>query len=195
VDIDFNANLRFWRYYDLYLIARDSEQSVKSGTPSIPLNSLTSVQLGLRADVPLRWGLRTGGEVRFEERDEEIAPFTRRDVHAYLESPLVFTTGKLRMFVRRAKVDIDSSPEDVDLTRYGLLVQSRPFLRTRIAVEISHEKDTGGSVKRELDLFSLIASWQRRRLAFNLRANLRREQQGDLDRERVSVRAELVRKF
>lgn len=192
---ELNASYRFWRYYDVYLVARHSDQSLSSGVPGITLNSLSSVQLGARADVPLRWGLRAGGEARFEEHDEDIAPFTQYDVNAYAETPLFFTPGTLRAFVRHARVYVEASPEDVDLLRYGLMVESRPFLRTRVALEYSHEKDTGGTIGRELDLVSLNATWQRRRLAFTLRGNLRHERQGEFERDNVSLRAELTRNF
>jgi len=181
-------------FYELYARYLNSTQTLQEGIPLTPLNSLTSVTYGLRADRPLLNGINLGGEIYLEDRDEDINPFTRKNIDAYVELPLPRLTN-LRLSARRLLVDNENSVEDVDLTGYIARIQTRPWLRARLSYELSYETDIGGSIDRSLTIQRLQLGWAYRQLSITGDAHYSVEEQGVSDRERWAIRFILTRTF
>jgi len=181
-------------FYEIYARYLKSTQTLREGTPQNPLNSLTSITYGLRADRPLLNGINLGGEIYLEERDEDINPFTREYAGAYVEFPLPRLTN-LRFSARRLRVDNENSVEDVDLTGYITRIQTRPWLRARLSYELSYENDIGGSTDRTLTIHRLQLGWAYRQLSLTADAHYSAEEQGVNDRERWAIKFILSRTF
>jgi len=181
-------------FYELYARYLESTQTLREGTPSTPLNSLTSITYGLRADRPLLSGINLGGEIYLEDRDEDINPFTRKNIDAYVEFPLPRLTN-LRLSARRFLVDNENSVEDVDLTGYIARLQTRPWLRARLSYEFSYETDIGGTTDRTLAIQRLQLGWAYRQLSLTADAHYSVEEQGVTERERWAIRFILSRTF
>ena len=182
------------RYYELYIRFRDSQQKLREGDPTIPLNSITSYTYGGTASQPLLNGITLGGQAYIEDHTEDINSYLMRYLDAYVELPLP-RVSKLRLGTRRQLIDNEKSVEDVNLTVWLLRLQARPWLRTQMNYEFSHETDTGGTLKRMLRIQRLQFRWAFRQLSLSANAYYTQEQQGSLDRDRWSVRVNLVRSF
>ncbi|MDH3638226.1 MAG: hypothetical protein OES09_07145 [Gammaproteobacteria bacterium] len=191
----YQANLSLFRYYNLYVRYRDLDQDLRSGVPTVSLNSLENVTYGARADVPVWWDWTVGGEIEIEDQEEDIAPFERHSYSGYVQLPLPFFLSRLRLTAKRITVDNEGSPEDVDLKRYAALLQSRPWFRATLSAEVASEKDTGGTVERRRDTFQLGAEWRIRQLLLALRVRAVDERQDDFVNERSEVRATIRRDF
>jgi len=181
-------------FYETYIRYLDSKQTLREGTPTTPLNSLTSLTYGLRADQPLLNGINLGGEIYLENRDEDINPYTRKNVDAYVEFPLPRLTS-LRFSARRLLVDNENSVEDVDLTSYITRIQTRPWLRARLSYEFSYETDIGGTIDRTLTIQRLQLGWAYRQLSLTADAHYSDDEQGVTERERWAIRFILSRTF
>ena len=193
-----NNNLQLqWnlsRYYELYIRYRDSQQKLREGNPTIPLNSITSYTYGGNASQPLLNGITLGGQAYIQDHYEDINPFLLHYLDAYTDLPLPRMT-KLRLSMRRQLIDNENSVEDVDLTAYLLRLQARPWLRTQMSYEFNHETDTGGTLKRLLKIQRLQFRWAFRQLSLSANANYTQEQQGNTDRDRWSIRVNMLRSF
>ncbi|MDH3282205.1 MAG: hypothetical protein OEQ18_13900, partial [Gammaproteobacteria bacterium] len=192
---NYQANLSLFRYYNLYVRYRDLDQDLRSGVPTVSLNSLENLTYGARADVPAWADWTVGGEIEIEDQEEDIAPFERRSYSGYVQLPLPFFLSRLRLTARRITVDNENSPEDVDLKRYAALLQSRPWYRATLSAEVASEKDTGGTVERRRDTFQLAAEWRIRRLLLALKARTVDERQDNFENERSEIRATIRRDF
>ncbi len=192
---NYQANLSLFKYYNLYVRYRDLDQTLRSGVPTVNLNSIENVTYGARADVPVWWDWTVGGEVEFEDQEEDIAPFERHSYSSYVQLPIPFFLSRLRLTAKRITVDNEGSPEDVDLKRYAALLHSRPWYRATLSAEVATEKDTGGTVELRRDTFQLGAEWRIRRLLLALRVRAVDERQDDFDNERSEVRATIRRDF
>jgi len=183
------------RYYEMYIRYLNSQQNLRDGeVTNIQLNSLTSRTYGLRADQPLDNGINLGGELYLEQRDEDINPFTRESLDAYVEFPLPRMTS-LRMSTRRVIVDNENSVEDVDLTGYILRLQTRPWLRARLSFESSYENDIGGTIDRTLKIQRIQFGWAFRQLRVTADAHYSTEQQGVTERDRWAAKIIVSRMF
>ncbi len=182
------------RFYELYIRFRDSQQKLREGDPTIPLNSITSYTYGGTIDQPLLSGISLGGQAYVTDHNEDINPFLLRYMDAYIDLPLHRLT-KLRLSGRRQLVDNENSVEDVNLTGYILRLHSRPWLRAQLNYEYSQETDTGGTLKRLLKIQRLQFRWAFRQLSLDANAYYTQEKQGSNDRDRWSIRVNLVRAF
>ncbi len=183
------------KFYEMYIRYLNSQQNLREGeVTNIQLNSLTSRSYGIRADQPLENGINLGGELYLEERDEDINPFTRESLDAYVEFPLPRMTS-LRMSTRRVIVDNQNSVEDVDLTGYILRLQTQPWLRARLSFESSYENDTGGTIDRTLKIQRVQFGWAFRQLKVTADAHYSTEQQGVNDRDRWAAKIIMSRMF
>jgi hypothetical protein len=181
-------------FYEMYIRYLNSQQNLRDGLPTVPLNSLSSVTYGMRADRPLENGVNLGGEIYLEERDEDINPFTRQNIDAYVEFPLPHLTN-LRLSSRYLIVDNENSVEDVNLTGYILRLQARPWLRARLSFESSYENDTGGTIDRTLKIQRVQLGWAFRQLSLTADAHYSDEHQGVTDRQRWAIKFILSRLF
>ncbi len=191
-----NAQLQ-WNlsnHYELYIRYNNSQQKLRKGDPTIPLNSVNSYTYGGTASQPLLSGISLGGQAYVTDHNEDINPFLLRYLDAFIDLPLPRLT-KLRLSTRRQLIDNENSIEDVDLTAYLLRIQARPWLRTQMNYEYSIESDVGGSLKRELQIQRLQFRWAFRQLSFSADAFYTQEKQGFTNRDRWSIRANLLRSF
>jgi len=183
------------RFYEMYIRYLNSQQNLRDGeVTNIQLNSLTSRTYGIRGDQPLENGINLGGELYLEQRDEDINPFTRESLDAYVEFPLPRMTS-LRMSTRRVIVDNENSVEDVDLTGYILRLQTQPWLRARLSFESSYENDIGGTINRTLKIQRIQFGWAFRQLRVTADAHYSTEQQGVTDRDRWAAKIIVSRMF
>ena len=193
-----NNNLQLqWnpsRFYELYIRYRDSQQKLREGNPTVPLNSINSYTYGGKATQALLSGITLGGQAYIQDHNEDINPFLMHYLDAFIELPLPRVT-KLRLSTRRQLIDNENSDEDVDLTAYLLRLQARPWLRTQMNYEYNYETDTGGSLKRLRRIQRLQFRWAFRQLSLSANAYYTQEKQGITDRDRWSIRVNLMRSF
>jgi len=182
------------RFYDFYIRYRNSQQNLRSGNPTIKLNSLINLTYGINVDQPLLNGINFGGEVYFEDHEEDINPYYRQNYDAYVELPLP-RLSNLRLSARRVLVDNEKSVEDVDLTGYIFHLQTRPWLRARLSFESSYENDIGGTINRTLIIHRFQLGWAFRQLSLTADAHYSTEDQGQTERDRWAVKFILSRTF
>ncbi len=194
LDQHVQASLTLYRYYNLYMRYRDSAQTLVSGTPTLPLNSVRNTSYGARADTPLWYGILVGGEVTYEYDREDISPYDRRDYLAYLQFPLPFLST-LRLSGRRTQVDYLNASQRVELTGYIAQLNSRPWYRTLLTAEASYDEDTGGSLLRQTWSQALMAEWQIRQSTLRAEGRYAREALGGSERDRTMIRMLLRRDF
>ena len=194
LDQHVQASLTLYRYYNIYVRYRDSAQTLISGAPTLPLNSVRNTSYGARADTPLPSGILVGGEVTYEYDREDISPYDRRDYLAYLQFPLPFLST-LRLSGRRTEVDYLYASQRVELTGYIAQLNSRPWYRTLLTAEASYDEDTGGSLLRQTWSRALMAEWQIRQMTLRAEGRYTSEALGDAERDRTMVRMLLRRDF
>ncbi len=180
--------------YDLYIRLQDTEQKLREGDPSTPLNSATSVTTGVRAEQSLLVGIDVGGDANFIDHKEDINSYTEQNYSAFIRLPLPLVTN-LQLSLRHQETDNKNTEEDVNLTAYLLRLRSRPWLRTQLNYEYSYEDDTGGTLDRLLKIQRLQLNWAYRQLTLAANANYTTEEQGNYRGEHWAIRFNLLRKF
>ncbi len=190
----YSINTRLFDYVNLYLRVRDTNNRLRSGTPTTPLNSIRSYQAGIRVDYPLSNGWTVGGEYLYTNQDEDIAPFVRNSFDTYFQVALPGLSA-LRVSAHRETVDNAASLEDVDLVEYRARFTSRPWGRATLSIDADYLEDTGGSLRRLRRGQNLALEWGYRQMRFVVRAQYLIESQGVVDREQTIVKAELSRIF
>jgi len=79
-----NADFKFAKYHNIFLRYRNNKQVLESGFSTLPFNSVKSVEIGLREQLPLRWmGLQIYGEARYLDQDEDINPFKQKTMTVF----------------------------------------------------------------------------------------------------------------
>ncbi|MEW8045962.1 MAG: hypothetical protein AB2805_05700 [Candidatus Thiodiazotropha sp.] len=194
LDQNLQVNATFFRHLNLFARFRDQSIDVTDGQPSVPVNPVQKITYGGRLDVPFNGGWSAGFSATIEDQDEEVSPFYRENYDAYIQIPLPFVSS-LRLSARKDKVDNERSDEDVDLTGYSLLIQSRPFNRTILKLLSSFEEDVGGTLPRETWRSSLSVEWRLRHFRISLQARHTRNEQGTVEQERTDVLLLLKRDF
>ncbi|KPK12184.1 MAG: hypothetical protein AMJ68_03180 [Acidithiobacillales bacterium SG8_45] len=182
------------QYYNVYARLNNSTATINSGLPTLPLNTGTSWTTGARADMPLTNDMNIGGEVVYDNYEQDISPYIRDSIDAYVEMPLPFLST-LRLSARRVHVDNIGSNEDVDLRGFMLRFRSRPWFRSNLTAELNAEEDVGGSLKRKLVSGAATLSWRVRRLLLSAEARASRELQGTYERDRILVRFFVTREI
>jgi len=188
------ASLTLFRYYTAYARYSDIQYRLTSGAPTLPLNSLRNTLVGVRVDHPFLLDYMVGGEVLFERQDEEIAPYRRESVEAYLQMPHTWRVTP-RVSGRRVVTDYQYSPEDVDLIGWAVQLRSAPWAHTALTAEAAYEEDTGGTLRRAVWRDTLTAEWRLRQLSVRGQAQYTLEEQGTYERERTVIRITAQRDF
>jgi len=191
---NFSIGFAFARYYEIYLRQINLRQDLIEGDPTVPLNSINRSMAGVSADRPLPNGMTIGGEISYENNDEDISSYVRENYDVFIEMPLPQLTD-IRLSARWVQVDNENTDEDVDLNGYILRINSRPWLRTAISLESSYENDTGGSIDRLTQQHRLQIGWRVRQLSVSFNALYSTEEQGNSDRERWSAQVIARREF
>ena len=180
--------------YELYIRYNNAQQNLREGDPTIPLNSIVVYTYGGSITQPFLNGITIGGQAYIQDHNEDINPFLQHYLDGYMDLPMPGLT-KLRLSTRRQLVDNEKSDEDVDLTAYMVRLQARPWLRTQMNYDYNYETDVGGTLKRELIIQRLQFRWAYRQLSMDANAYYTQEKQGVTDRDRWSIRFNMLRRF
>lgn len=189
-----NVNWAILKSFDVYLRYSDTYINRLDGSPSITLNSLTSVTVGMRANKSLTTGIKVGGEIYQENRDEDINPYTKKNIEAFIEMPLPQLTN-LRVSASRVIQENENFDEDTDSEDLTIRIKSRPWLRGSMSWESSYKNDVGGTTTRLMLRHRLRLTWKVRQLSLGAALNYRKEEQGINGRERWDARITASRKF
>lgn len=192
-DQTYQADLDFLRYYNVFARFRDNSSRVVSGTPTTALNDLSNTQFGARLNYPFWNNWQVGAEYTIEEQSGESSSFERNSFDTHLQFPLL--SGTLYLNHRKVEVDNLNSVEDINLVRNSARYRARPWYRAILTVEISDEKDTGGTTPRRSRLHTLKAEWRIRKLTLAAEGRFIEETQGGTQRDRSVIKATLRRDF
>lgn len=197
-DQTLNLNWGVANFFNMYSRYFDSAPRLTSGTPTTPLNPVTSTIYGARADVPLdtaeEWTL--GGFYEQEDRREVIAPYTREQYEVYAQTAVSwFGPGNVRLSARRQNQDYENTPQDVHLSGYDLSLWARHPLGIDLSARASYERDTGALVPRTRQLATARAQWRYRRASLTMDFTRTRETQGAFERNRTLAQILLRRDF
>lgn len=190
----YSASTTLLKHIVVFANYRDLRHSIIEGSPTQPLNDLDAFEAGLSANYPLGRGWAVGGEVRFTDHNEDIAPYQRDYYSAYVDLPLPGTLG-FRLSAYREKVDNANSPEDVDLVRYTAHAQIRAWQGAFCSLDADYEQDTGGTLERKRYSQSLGLDWRVRRVRLGVYAHHYDETQGTTQRDNTMLRATISREF
>jgi hypothetical protein len=177
----------------------DAQQTLTSGQPTNPLNSLRSWLIAAQLDLPLNGpaDLYVGGLAEWEDHQETIAPYRRQSYSAYLQGsiPRVSWIGA-RVGARFARVDyVDSASADVNLSAYDLWAWANMPFGLELLLNIATEQDTGGLVPRRYDYATLKGSWRVRRVLMSLSGSYSVDEQGAFTKRRGYTRLQVRRDF
>ena len=180
--------------YDFYMRYTDTNIDLQEGTPTITLNSVKSVTAGVRVSKSLLNGVKFGGDVFQENREEDISPFIKQNIEAYVEMPLPQLTN-VRISTRHVIQDNEYSDEDVDSEDLTVRIKTRPWLRGSMSWESSYKNDVGGTQPRLMLRHRLRMLWKIRQLAVGASINYRKEQLGNNRSDRWDAEITASRKF
>ena len=184
---NFSADLTLAQYYKLFLNYRGSDQTILSGIPTTPLNSVKSVEVGSRVDLPLRWqGAHVGGGARYTYQDENINPFSRISLDAYAQVPLPYQLN-FRINVRYSLNDNFNSDEDQNLIAVNGNLNWRASQNLKVTAEGYYDEDDGGAVLRSRTEATLRANWRFHRLSLSVETKYRNQVQGNLEKDELSL--------
>ena len=191
-----NINWAISNSYDVYLRYSDTDINLQEGSPSIALNSVTSFTAGISVNKSLNNGIQIGGELYQENRKEDINPYLKQNIDAFVELPLPQLTS-LRLSARRSIQDYDEPGDDNDNDTKDLTIRikSRPWLRGNMSWESSYKSDITGMNKRLMLRHRLRLSWKLRQLALSASINFQKEQQELNIQESWDARFTASRKF
>jgi hypothetical protein len=177
----------------------DAQQSLTSGQPTNPLNSVRSWLVAAQFDLPLNGpsDLYVGGLAEWEDHEETIAPYRRQSYSAYLQAtiPRVSWIGA-RVGARFARVDYaDFASADVDLSAYDLWAWANMPFGLELLLNVATEQDTGGPMTRRYDYATLKGSWRVRRVLMSLSGSYSVDEQGSFSKRRGYTRFQVRRDF
>jgi hypothetical protein len=180
--VSLNWNLQ--NYGSVYFRYVDASPRLISGMPTAPLNPITDVTYGARADIPLNLlteQIRLGGYAEWEDRREVISPYRRTTYQAYVDTSLpLLARGGLRLAAQRQNTEYANQPEqNVDETTYNVRLWSRFRTGLELSIEGTRTRDTGSPlVAREYTNVLAKAQWRVRRFLMTLDFGRTRESQG-----------------
>lgn len=189
-----SANLSILGKANVYARFSDTTNDLRSGLPTTPLNDVTRFEVGGRAAFPFSAGWSIGGEYRYTNQDEDIAPFVGQHYEVFMQTANFWGTSA-RFSVITDEIDYELSVEDVDRVQYVVAVSSKLPGATRLTYRLVSSKDDGGTIIREDLRQSLHFDWRYRLMTFSLRAEQADVSQGTSRRDQTRVGAELRRSF
>jgi hypothetical protein len=168
--------------------------SIISGELTTPINDLKRLEFVLGADVPFGRRFQIGGEFRYTDQDEDIAPFVRESLAVNAATRI---NGALRVHASATLIQVDreASIEDTDQVIYRAGISGRLFGRLQIGYEASYLEDTGGSLFREQLQHRINIQGGYRRVNFILQALVSEDTQGSIERNYTRVTASVTRYF
>ena len=178
-----NADFKFAKYHNIFLRYRDNKQVLESGFSTLPFNSVRTVEIGLREQLPLRWmGLQLYGEARYLDQDEDINPYKQKSVLFSVQAPLPYRM-RLNFSASRNFVDNLNSVEDADMTVFNANLNWQASKTLTVRAEGYYDEDTGGTILRSMSKAKLKAQWRIRKILLAMDARYERQQQGDIKSE------------
>lgn len=197
-DQSLSLNWGLSRYASTYYRRFDSTPRLTSGEPTFALNTVRSDIYGVRADLPLQWGiaLSVGGNSEFETRQESIAPYRRRTDDLYVQTDeSLFGLGNFRVGTRRARVDYSGLGQDMDSRGVDVRYWARPWFGVDLSLGTSQETSVTGGVMQRRSSETLNAQWRERKLTVTATLSHVRESQGSYERDRMLLQMLLRREF
>lgn len=174
-----NVNMNLARYYLLFVRYRGRDQKVESGNSTLPLNSIHAVEVGGRADVPLRWyGILVGGEAKYLYQEENINPFNETSVTAYVQLPLPKRVN-LRLTAQHTIRENSDSKDETTALLGNLSWRARRNLN--VSANGRYERGSGRGLERTRTDSRLRATWSYRKLYVSVEAQYQQESQGSAD--------------
>jgi hypothetical protein len=198
LDQSLNLNWAVSNMLSVYLRVSDSAPSLRSGTPTAPLNPAQTRLIGARADVPLssRIELVAGGQLEREDHRELLSPYVRSLGGIYLQGEMPLETrNNYRLGAQRTRVSAANLLQDSDLISYDLTLGWRFNTGLSLNAIGLYERDSGAPELRVRKSATLKANWRYRRLNFSADLSRTREQQGIYVRDRTLGRVDLRRDF
>jgi hypothetical protein len=190
----YRIDLMRGKYLRLFAKYQSLDRNLESGDPTIPLNSKETKTVGMRVDYPLVNDWTLGGNAEHQRHDADVGSYRSNTGGVYLQIPKVLK-GNIRLFADRLLVDNLESQEDVDLIRYGVRYNSRPWFRTTLSADLVDENDTGGTRERSNTRASVRLNWAYRQLNLSSEYRYFTDQLGESDRKRSSFNLILTRSF
>lgn len=192
----YQTSLQVNQYLTTYINYRDSQHSLKSGSPSLSLDSSDTTSYGVRVNYPFQTDieLTVGGEALNEKHNENISSYNKNNIDVFMQVALPLSSN-LHLSMRRLRVDNLFSSEDVNLTSYSLRLKSNPAERLTLILQLSDDKNTGGSLHYNTRNLSLTGQWRIRKLLVEFGARKITEKQGAINHDRTIFNAMLRRVF
>jgi hypothetical protein len=197
-DQSLNLNWAVSNTLSVYLRVSDSAPTLRSGTPTAPLNPAQTRLIGARADMPLssRIDLVAGGLLEREDHRELLSPYVRSLGGIYLQGEMPLETrNNYRLGAQRTRVTAENLLQDSDLISYDLTLGWRFNTGLSLNAIGLYERDSGAPELRVRKSATLKANWHYRRLNFSADLSRTREQQGIYVRDRTLGRVDLRRDF
>ena len=193
---NYQTSLQFNKNIMAYLNYRDNRQNLKSGSPTLPLNSSDTVSYGFRVDYPFQTDIdwTVGGEVLAEKHNENVSSYNKSswDIFTHVALPL---SSNLHLSMRQLRVDNLYSSEDVELIGYLVRLKSNPIEHFTVIFQYSNEKNSGGSLSRHNQDMSLSGQWRIRKLLLEFGARNIVDKYGLIEQDRTIFNITLKRDF
>lgn len=187
VDQALSADFRFARFHNVFFRYFNTRQDLESGVSTLPFNPVKAIELGLREQLPLRWGgVQLFGEARYLRQDEDINPFDQTSLTVSIQAP-VAQRLKLNASASRNIVEYGLSEEDSDLIAFNTNLTWQAANNLTIQAEGHYDEDTGGTVLRSNTRWRMGAQWRYRKISLRLDTRYIRQRQGDLDNDRYEL--------
>ena len=197
-DQTLNLNWNVSRHVSVYFRRFTSAPQLASGSPTFPLNEVTSATSGLRADLPINIGLQItiGGGIEYEKRRETVAPYQRTadDFYIQTDEPLL-GLGNLRASIRRSRIEYAAAAQNSDLRGEELRFWSRHWFGINLTAALSAERDDAGLIPRHRVDGSIGAQWQERKFTLTSSLIRTRETQAGVERNRSTFQFLAKRDF
>lgn len=191
------ANIKLYKHFTVFMSYRDTEQTLESGVSTpVRLDSSDTTRYGLKVDymLPTDVAFTVGGEVSYEKHNKDISSYERNNSDIYMQMDLPYSSN-LHLSMRRLQVDNIFSTEDVDLTRYSARLRTSPAHRLTLSLQLSDEKDVGGSLPRRSRDLLLSGQWRIRKLLVELGGRRVLDTQGITKQDRTIFNVNLKREF
>lgn len=181
----------------LYARFLDLAPSLRSGTPTTPLNAVQSTLYGTRVEVPLKLpvDVAIGGLYQRETVRETISPYRREQAELYVQSEPPFGTGNIRLGARRVNQDFERSLQDVRLMGYDVSVLTQHADGVTVSANATYERDSGAPLARTRRLATARVQWRYLKAALTMDFVRSRETQDAYERKRSLVQILLRRDF
>lgn len=193
---NFQTSLKINKSVTAFVNYRDTQYNLKSGAPTLTLDSSDTTSYGVRVDYrfPTDIEFSLGGEVLNEKHNEKLSSYIKNSADIFMQVAMPLSST-LYMSLRRLTVDNIYSNEDINLTGYILRLKSNPAERLSVSLQLSDDKNSGGSLDRHNRNISLTSQWRVRKLLLGFGARQITETQGSITHQQTIINATLKRQF